>query len=128
VNRLGASAWAALARGKNDEALALMRAAADLEDGSDKNIVTPGRIVPARELLGEMLLAMNRTADALAAFEASHHREPDRLRGLYGAGQAAARVGDTAKAKRYFSRLVEVAGSGDPRPELTEARAYLARN
>ena len=128
VNRLGASAWTALARGKNDEALALMRTAADLEDGSDKNIVTPGRIVPARELLGEMLLAINRPADALAAFEASHQREPDRLRGLYGAGQAAARAGDTAKAKRYFSRLVEVAGSGDTRPELTDARAYLARN
>jgi tetratricopeptide (TPR) repeat protein len=128
VNRLGASAWTALARGKQDEAVALMRAAADLEDASDKNIVTPGRIVPARELLGEMLLALNRPADALAAFEASHQREPDRFRGLYGAAQAATRAGDAAKAKRYYGRLVEVAGAGDARPELTEARAYLARN
>jgi hypothetical protein len=128
VNRLGASAWTALARGKNDEAVALMRAAADMEDASDKNIVTPGRIVPARELLGEMLLALNRPAEALAAFEASHQREPDRFRGLYGAAQAATRAGDAAKAKRYFGRLVEVAGQGDARPEMTEARAYLARN
>ncbi len=128
VNRLNASAWTALARGKNDEAVALMRSAADLEDGSDKNIVTPGRIVPARELLGEMLLALNRPAEALAAFEASHQREPDRFRGLYGAGQAAARAGDAVKAKRYYTRLVEVAGAGDARPELTDARAYLAKN
>jgi tetratricopeptide (TPR) repeat protein len=128
VNRLGASAWTALARGKNDEAVALMRAAADMEDASDKNIVTPGRIVPARELLGEMLLTLNRPAEALAAFEASHLREPDRFRGLSGAAQAAARAGDAAKARRYYGRLVEVAGHGDPRPDLAEARAYLARN
>ena len=66
--------------------------------------------------------------EALKEFEASHVREPERLRGYYGAAQAAARCGDQAKAKRYFARLVEVAGQGTARPELAQARAFLAAN
>jgi len=128
VSRLGASAWTAFARGRHEEALGLMRSAADLEDKGEKHIVTPGRIVPARELLGDMLLELKRPAEALKEFEASQTREPDRFRGLYGAAQAAAQSGDIAKAKRYFSRLVEMAGQGDPRPELTGARSFLAAN
>ena len=126
VSRLGVAAWAAWARGRVEEALTLMRSAADLEDKSDKHIVTPGRIVPARELLGELLLELQRPAEALKELEASHLREPDRFRGLYGAAQAAAQSGDPAKARRYFTRLVEIAGQGDPRPELAQARAFLA--
>ena len=128
VNWLGAAAWTALARGRGDEALSLMRRAADIEDKNEKHIVTPGRIVPARELLGEMLLELKRPADALTEFETSHTREPDRFRGLYGAGQAAAQSGDKAKAKRHFARLVEIAGQGTARPELVQARAFLAAN
>lgn len=82
VNRLGAAAWAALARGTHEEALRLMRSAADIEDKAEKHIVTPGRIVPARELLGEMLLELTRPAEALTEFETSQTREPDRFRGL----------------------------------------------
>ena len=103
-----------------------MRQAADTEDGSEKHIVTPGRIVPARELLGEMLLQLNRPAEALKEFEQAQTREPNRFRGLYGAGRAAAQAGDRDKAKYYFGRLVETASSGDPRPELADARDYLA--
>ncbi|MEW5943352.1 MAG: hypothetical protein AB1710_05800 [Pseudomonadota bacterium] len=128
VSRLGAAAWTALARGKHDEALSLMRSAANIEDKNEKHIVTPGRIVPARELLGEMLLELKRPADALKEFEASQVREPERFRGYYGAAQAAAQNGDKAKAKRYFARLVEVAGQGTARPELARARAFLAAN
>src|SRR3989442_10611301 len=120
VSRLGVAAWTALALGKEDEALGLMRSAADIEDKSDKHIVTPARIAPARELLGEMLLALKRPAEALKEFEASHVREPERFRGYYGAGEAAAQSGDTAKAKRYFTRLVELAGQGAARPERSE--------
>ena len=127
VNRLGAAAWTALAQGKNDEALKLMRAAADTEDKNEKHIVTPGRIVPARELLGDMLLELKQPALALKEYEASQKREPDRYRGLYGAAQAAAQSGDVAKAKHYYARLVEIAGGGDPRPELSRARTYLAQ-
>ena len=125
VSRLGGAAWIALARGKEEEALRLMRSAADIEGKSEKHIVTPGRLVPARELLGELLLELKRPVDALEAFEMSQTREPDRFRGLYGAAQAAAQSGDIAKAKRYFARLSEIAGQGDPRPELVEARRFL---
>src|SRR5712692_2429957 len=128
VSRLGVAAWTALAQGKRDEALSLMRSAADTEDKSEKHIVTPGRIVPARELLGEMLLELKRPAEALKEFETAHVREPERFRGYWGAGQAAAQSGDKAKARRYFTRLVELAGQGATRPELAQARAFLAAN
>jgi len=128
VSRLGAAAWTALALGKREEALGLMHSAADIEDKNEKHIVTPARIVPARELLGEMLLELKRPADALKEFEASHVREPERFRGYVGAVQAAAQSGDKAKAKRYFARLVELAGQGTARPELAQARAFLAAN
>lgn len=128
VSRLGAAAWTALAQGKRDEALSLMHSAADMEDKNEKHIVTPGRIAPARELLGEMLLELKRPADALKEFEASHVREPGRFRGYYGAAQAAAQSGDKVKAKRYFARLVEIAGQGTARPELVQARAFLVAN
>jgi tetratricopeptide (TPR) repeat protein len=128
VSRLGAAAWTAWAQDKSEQALSLMRSAADIEDKNEKHIVTPGRIVPARELLGEMLLELKRPADALKEFEASQVREPERFRGLYGAAQAAAQSGDSAKAKRYFARLVEIAGHGAARPELAQARSFLAAN
>jgi tetratricopeptide (TPR) repeat protein len=103
-----------------------MRQAADIEDRSEKNIVTPGRLLPARELLGDMLIELNRPAEALREYEASQLREPNRFRGLYGAGQAAAQSGNRDKARHYFSRLIELAGSGDLRPEMETARRYLA--
>ncbi len=128
VMRLASLAWTALARKRADEALGLMRQATDMEDKSEKNIVTPGRLLPARELLGDMLMELKRPAEALKEYEASQQREPNRYRGLYGAGQAAAQSGDRDKARRYFSRLIELAGSGDPRPDTEKARRYLASN
>jgi predicted Zn-dependent protease len=128
VQRLAVSAWVAFARGSPAEALTAMRASADLEDSMEKHIVTPAPVVPARELLGEMLLEAKRPAEALAAFEAAAQREPNRLRGLYGAAQAAAQSGDRAKAKMYYEKLAALAaGTGRARPELQQARAYLAQ-
>ena len=126
VMRLAASAWVALAQGNSGAALEAMRRAADLEDKSEKHIVTPARLLPARELLGDMLLELKRPAEALKEYEASHVREPNRLRGYYGAGLAAAQAGERAKARQYFGRLVEIAGRGEPRAEVTAARAWLA--
>ena len=60
--------------------------------------------------------------------ETSQLREPNRYRGLYGAGQAAAQSGNKDKARHYFSRMIELAGSGDLRPETEKARRYLANN
>ncbi|HJY88336.1 MAG TPA: hypothetical protein VKE24_15995 [Candidatus Acidoferrales bacterium] len=128
VMRLASLAWVALAQKKSNDALVLMRQAADIEDKSEKNIVTPGRLLPARELLGDMLMELKRPAEALKGYEASQQREPNRYRGLYGAGQAAAQSGNRDKARHYFSKLLELAGSGDLRPETEKARRYLASN
>ena len=128
VSRLGVVAWTALAQGKRDEALTLMRSAADMEDKSEKHIVTPGRILPARELLGDMLVELKRPAEAVKEYEASHLREPERFRGYYGAAQAAEQAGDKATARRYYGKLVALAAQGGPRPELTQAKAFLTAN
>jgi hypothetical protein len=120
------SAWIAKAEGKNDEAVRLLRAAADAEDATEKHPVTPGPIVPARELLGEMLLDANQPGPALREFESSMRIEPNRFRGLAGAARAAQRAGDRAKAGTYYTQLVMLAERGDAaRPELREARAFL---
>jgi tetratricopeptide (TPR) repeat protein len=128
VMRLAAVAWIALAEKRAEEALGLMRQAADIEDKSEKNIVTPGRLLPAREMLGDMLLELKRPAEALKEYEASQQREPGRYRGLYGAGQAAAQSGNRDKARQYFTKLVGLARSGDARHETETARRYLASN
>ena len=128
VQRMSAVAWTVYAKGNRDEAATLMRSTADLEDKSEKREGPPARLVPARELLGEMLLEMKRPAEALKEFEASEKHDPNRFRGIYGAAQAAAESGDNAKAKRYFARLVELAGKGDPRLEMDNAKAFLAKN
>jgi tetratricopeptide (TPR) repeat protein len=126
VEHLGAKAWIAYAKGERDEALALMRSAADMEDKSEKSALTPGRLVPARELLGEMLLESGRAGEALAEFERSQVRDPNRFRSLYGAGQAAAQSGNRDKARYYYGRLIDMAGAADPRQETEKARGYLA--
>jgi hypothetical protein len=126
VQELAAQGWIAQAKGDREQALTLMRAAADEEDLSEKSAVSPGRLIPSRELLGDMLLQDGRAADALVEYEASLQRDPRRFRGYFGAGQAAAAAANTDKAHRYYALLVEMAGAGDPRPELATARDYLA--
>jgi tetratricopeptide (TPR) repeat protein len=128
IQRLAIAGWIALAQGKADDALKFMRAAADMEDKNEKSIVTPGRIVPARELLGEMLLELKESAQALKEFEASQVREPNRFRGYYGAARAAEAAGDRGKAAHYYARLIELGKQADgSRPELARAREYVAQ-
>lgn len=126
VQRITAEAWIAFAKGQKDQALALMRSAADVEDKTEKHPVSPGRLIPARELLGDMLLESGRPAEALAEYEASQTRDPNRFRGYWGAGTAAAQAGNKDRARQHYAKLVELAGSGDPRPEVAKARDYLA--
>jgi hypothetical protein len=128
IQQHAAAAWAARAEGKNDEAIKLMRAAADLEDATEKHPVTPAPVVPARELLGELLLDLNQPAQALAEFEASAMREPNRFNGLFGAARAAELSGDLAKAKTLYAKLVAMCDRADgERPELRHAKAVLAK-
>ncbi|HEY0337655.1 MAG TPA: hypothetical protein VGC70_09980 [Burkholderiales bacterium] len=128
IQRLAVAGWIALAQRKTDDALKFMGAAADLEDKNEKHIVTPGRIVPARELLGDMLLELQQPAQALKEFEASQVREPNRFRGYYGAARAAEAAGDRRKAADYYAKLMDLAKKADSsRPELARARAYVAQ-
>jgi tetratricopeptide (TPR) repeat protein len=123
-----ASAVLAQAQGRSDDALTLMRSAADLEDSSDKHPVTPGSIVPARELLGDMLLEANQPAQALIEYERSLNSAPNRFHGLAGAAAAAERAGDAPKAKLYREKLVQLAAADSDRPELLAARRLLTEN
>jgi hypothetical protein len=124
IQARGAAAWAAFAAGKKEEALTAMREAVALEDSTEKSAISPGPIKPARELLGEMLLEMGRPAEALAEFEATMHKEPNRFRGVYGAAVAAERSSDSEKAKAYYAQLLRICEHGDARgrPELAAAR------
>jgi hypothetical protein len=124
IQRQAAAAWVTLAEGRQADALAEMRRAADREDATDKAAVTPGPIKPARELLAEMLLQANRAADALTEFEATLTKEPRRFRATYGAARAAQAAGNSQKATTYYASLLEIAkGADEPgRPELVEAR------
>jgi len=125
---LAASGWHALASGRHDEGLKLMRAAADLEDSSEKHVAMENRLYPMRELLGDMLLEMGQPGPALQAYETSLHNAPNRLRGFYGAARAAKTAGETAKAREYFDKLVALGKNADPeRVEVQEARAFLGR-
>jgi tetratricopeptide (TPR) repeat protein len=127
IQQLGAAGWIAFAEGKSDEALKFMRASADLEDKNEKHIVTPGRILPARELLGDMLLELKQPKAALAEYDASRLREPNRFRNLYGSAVAAEASGDKAAADKYFRQLVALAAKGDgTRPEVARAKAVVA--
>jgi tetratricopeptide (TPR) repeat protein len=125
IERQIAQGWLELAQGRKDEALRTMRAAADLDDATEKHPVTPGSILPAREQLGELLLELGRPGEALAEYESSLKRAPRRLAGIYGASRSAKLAGDLAKARRYFAELVDIAkGSDGARPEVKEARAF----
>lgn len=126
---LAARAWVELAEKKTDEAIALMRRAAELEATTDKEAVTPGEVLPAGDLLGDILLETGRPAEALVAFEAVLAASPNRLNTLYGAGLAAERAGDKAKAQQYYETLTKVAADSDAGISRVEhARTYLAKN
>src|SRR5690606_18651309 len=121
-------AWIALAEGRNEEALALMREAVELEAATEKHPVTPGPIAPARELLGEMLLTLEQPAEALVEFEASLSTEPNRFRSLYGAARAAELAGEIETARSHYEALIELSADADSeRAEIAEAEAFLVQ-
>lgn len=123
-----ALAWVAYAEGKGEQAVVLLREAADMEDATEKHIVTPGHLLPAREMLGDLLLELGQPVQALREFEATGKREPNRFRGLYGAGRAAELSGNPTKAHAYYTKLVSITDKSDgTRPELRQAKAYLTR-
>jgi tetratricopeptide (TPR) repeat protein len=128
IQRQVIAAWLMYANGKQDAALTAMQTAADAEDKTEKGTVTPGPLLPARELYGALLLERGMASEALAAYEAAMAKEPNRFLSLAGAAIAAERVGDTAKAKAYYEKLIAMTDNPNAdRPELAAARQFLER-
>jgi tetratricopeptide (TPR) repeat protein len=128
IQREIVAAWIAMAEDKKSDSLQQMRAAADHEDATEKHPVTPGAIVPARELLGEMLLESRQPVPALEAFEATLRASPGRLNALSGAARAAQLAGDREKAKSYYTTLLANCDQADvDRPEVRDAKVFLAQ-
>lgn len=119
---------ASIAGGKKDEGLAILRAAADREDASEKHVVTPGLLVPAREVLALVLLNEAKAAEALRDYDTVLTKEPNRYRAFAGGMQAAERAGDRKKAAFFAERLLEQTAAADTqRPEMAQARRVLGR-
>jgi tetratricopeptide (TPR) repeat protein len=122
---LAASAWVSRAAGQNDEALTQARAAAELEEKVGKHPVTPGPVLPARELLGDLLLNLDRPGEALTAFESSLVEAPNRFNSLAGAALAAVRSGQRDKAADHYRTLLRQVDKESKRLEVLDARAFL---
>ena len=119
-------AWITLKEGNQDKALSLMKEAADMEDKTEKHPVTPSEIIPARELLADMLLQMNKPSEALIAYETDLQKHRNRFNGLYGAGRSAEQSGQKEKAGQYYRQLLSITDSTKTvRPEITAARKFL---
>jgi hypothetical protein len=123
IQALAVAAWSAFATGAKETALRQMESAAEMEDGTEKSVITPGPLAPARELVGEMLLLMNEPGRALEQFEATLKKEPRRFNSLYGAAHAAQLSGSHDMSQRYFRELLRVCQHSDKpaRSELKEA-------
>ena len=124
-----AKAWLSFAKGYNENAIELMKEAVRLEDNTEKNPTTPGEILPARELLGDMYLALNQPVKALEEYELNLNERPNRFNSIYGAAIAAKQMSDLDKSKQYFEMLLKLTeGSNSDRLEVNEANKFLKKN
>jgi tetratricopeptide (TPR) repeat protein len=122
--RQEAAAWVAHAEGNNDEAIKTLRTIAEKEEAEGDEPLA----IPAREMLADMMLDMNRPEQALAEYEADLKFNPNRFNGLYGAARAAEMAGKSDKSNSYYARLVKICdGSNSDRPELSRAKSLLAQ-
>jgi tetratricopeptide (TPR) repeat protein len=125
IKRRAVEAWVTLAAGDTAGAVALARAAADLEDVTEKHPVTPGEVLPARELYGDLLFLLGRYAEAGRAYKATLEREPGRARAIFGAARSAHMAGDRDEARaRYREYLALMEKADGTRPELAVARRF----
>ena len=122
IDQEEAEAWVEFAEGKKEAGLKMLRGAAEREETEGVDSLA----MPAREMLGDMLLDMRRPAGALEAYRIALRESPNRFDGLWGAAQAAQAAGNATAAKEYYAKLVEISGATADRPELREARGYLA--
>jgi len=120
-----ANAWLSFLQGKDQEAIELLRTLAEKQDSEGKGEIE----LPAREMLADMFVEMNRPEDALAEFEKSMKVDPNRFNGLYGAGRAAELAGPPDKMRSYYGRLLRnCAPAQGKRPELVRARDSMFEN
>jgi len=120
--------WLASAEGRPDEAERLLREAADAEDALGKSPVSPGALIPARELLADFLAERGRDREALVEYERCLGINPRRLNSVYGAGSAAERDGQAEIARRYYADLVAMVSADATRPEVQHARGFVGSN
>lgn len=122
-------AWIRLKKGDKSVALAMMKLAADMEDSTSKHPVTPGEVLPARELYGDMLYQMNQYKDALIAYEGVLQKSPNRFNALYDAAQTASKLSNLVKASSYYKQLINISDTvKSDRMELSNAKIYLAKH
>ena len=127
IQRLSALAWLTYAQGDRASGLKTMQDAAALEATTEKHPVTPGEVLPARELLGDMLLDVGRLDEAAVAYKETLDRRPGRFNSLFGAGRSSEQAGHSEEAELYYRKLAEQCPNGDAsRERLQQARAYLA--
>ena len=125
IQEVAVGAWIAYAEGRVTRAVALMTEAHILESTATKNPVTPGEVLPAGELLGDMLRELGRDDEAARAYAPALTRSPNRLNSLYGAGRAAESAGDLETARDYYRRLVAAASPESQHERLSHARRVL---
>jgi len=128
IQKQAATAWVIFVEGRRDDAIVAMRRAADLDDTSEKNVAMENKLVPIRELLGELYLASGMGNEALTEFEASLKNMPNRFRTIAHAAAAARAIGSLEAAKQYSRTLTALAAGDGERPEVVEAKNYLSRN
>jgi tetratricopeptide (TPR) repeat protein len=125
AQRLSVAAWIALGEGNAAEALALVARAAEIEERVDKHPVTPGPILPAREMEGDMLLQLERPAEAMRAYDAALQHDPNRARSMFGSARAAELAGMSEEARTRYARYLELMTRADgDRPQLAAARRF----
>jgi hypothetical protein len=118
-------AWIANMKGEKKEAVRLMGQAAEMEDSTSKHPVTPGEVLPARELYADLLSSISSNETALHEYELVLKKSPNRFNSLFGAGLSAQRSGDPGNAVRYYKQLLAIADPRSNRPELNAAKAFL---
>ncbi|MGI9102275.1 MAG: hypothetical protein ACR2IF_07495 [Terriglobales bacterium] len=126
VQRREAAGWLAHAENNNDEAVRLLRSAVELEETTEKHPVTPGPVLPARDLLADLLVDVKRPTEALQDYELSLKSAPHRLHALHGAAHSAELAGKRDIAKKYYAELLTTCPFADGRPEVEQAKMFLA--
>ena len=126
IQQMAAQAWLQWQKGDQEAALKTMQRAAEMEASTYKHPITPGEVLPARELLADLLLELDRPEKALAEYQISLKRTPNRFNSLFGAGRAGETMGDKETATFYYGKLIEVAAdSGSKREALEHAKAFV---